>query len=304
MFAPISDQAHGPALLERRVGTPVAEWSELVLRSDAVGRGVRRLRTRGARLEISKTQGVWIALGISLAYAALHWFGPRIRAMAFKHGSLHSFGGGIAAAYVFLYLLPNLARGNEAVGNVLDDVLRPTPLVDLGIFVVALAGFVGFYWLEWLARRRPGEEEARGSVFAVHAFGFAVYNAFVVYTTPTKLQTGLGAALLFTVAMALHFLMTDQVFEEHFPQRSTGWGPVPLVAGPVAGWVAVALFGPTSTLLVTLMTAFLGGAILLNVFSRELTPRRESNFGWFSMGLGLYASLITALTYYSKPEAA
>jgi hypothetical protein len=109
---------------------------------------------------------------------------------------------------------------------------------------------------------------------------------------------------LFTVAMALHFLMTDQVLEEHFPQRSTRWGRVPLVAGPVAGWVAVALFGPTSTLLVTLMTAFLGGAILLNVFSRELTPRRESSFGWFSIGLGLYASLVTALTYYSKPEEA
>jgi hypothetical protein len=131
-----------------------------------------------------------------------------------------------------------------------------------------------------------------------------VYNAFVVYTTPVMLQTGAGAPLLFSVAMALHFLMTDDVFEKHFPQRSTRWGRIPLVGGPLFGWVAVALFGPTSTLLLSVVTAFLGGAILLNVFSWELTPRPDSSF---ALVLGRARPLCSARHRphdFSKVEAA
>ena len=135
-------------------------------------------------VRMTRTASLWFALAIALAYAVLHWFGPRIRSAALQEGARHSFGRGVAAAYVFLYLLPRLAEGNQAAGKVLADVVRTTPLVDLGVFVVTLAGFLGFYWLEWLARRRPGEEEAGAGVFAIHVFGFALYNAFVVYNTP------------------------------------------------------------------------------------------------------------------------
>lgn len=60
----------------------------------------------------------------------------------------------------------------------------------------------------------------------------------------------------------------------------------------------------TSTLVVSVTTAFLGRAILFDVLSRELAPDRDSSFGWFAVGLGLYASLLGALTYFSKAEAA
>lgn len=55
----------------------------------------------------------------------------------------------MAAAYVFLYLLPRLAEGNEAVGRVLEDRIKPTPLTSLAVFVVALLGFLICYALEW-----------------------------------------------------------------------------------------------------------------------------------------------------------
>jgi hypothetical protein len=61
---------------------------------------------------------------------------------------------------------------------------------------------------------------------------------------------------------------------------------------------------PTSTLLVNLLTALLGGAILLNVFVDELPPERHSSFAWFMAGLVAYAGLLTAATYLTKVGAA
>lgn len=54
----------------------------------------------------------------------------------------------------------------------------------------------------------------------------------------------------------------------------------------------------------TLLTALLGGAILLNVFVDELPPERHSSFAWFMAGLVAYAGLLTAATYLTKVGAA
>ena len=52
------------------------------------------------------------------------------------------------------------------------------------------------------------------------------------------------------------------------------------------------------------LTAFLGGAILLNVFIDELPPERHSSFGWFVSGLVAYALLLIFATVAGKPGAA
>lgn len=54
----------------------------------------------------------------------------------------------------------------------------------------------------------------------------------------------------------------------------------------------------------TLLTALLGGAILLNVFVDELPPERHSSFAWLMAGLVAYAGLLTAATYLTKVGAA
>jgi hypothetical protein len=61
---------------------------------------------------------------------------------------------------------------------------------------------------------------------------------------------------------------------------------------------------PTGTPLINTLTAFLGGAILLNVFIDELPPERLSSFGWFVAGLGAYALLLIFATVAGKPGTA
>ena len=45
-----------------------------------------------------------------------------------------------------------------------------------------------------------------------------------------------------------------------------------------------------------MLTALLGGSVLLNVFTVELPSGRRSSYPWFIVGLALYAGLLTAVT--------
>jgi len=262
--------------------------------------------------ELSVPQSVVGALLLAVVLAALHLLAPRIRKLPFvPERATGSFAGGLAVAYVFLHLLPELAEGNQAIGEALDDVMAPSPLLDLAIFLVALAGFTAFYGLERLAAAhgegpRPGNEQAaqppdhpsphsRG-VYALHLGSFLVYNALITYTMALRLRTGVDFALLFTVAMGLHFVLTDRGLEEHYPRRFDARGRLSLAGALVVGWAVAAIFAPSSTLVVALLTALLGGSILLNVFKEEIPSDRGSSFGWFLTGLVLYAALLTAVT--------
>ena len=254
-------------------------------------------------LDLTITQSVVIALAITMVLAALHLAAPRIRKLPFVPEAVTaSFAGGLAVAYVFLHLLPEIAAGNEAVGEALSDVLEPTPLLELGIFLVALAGFTLFYGLERRARRGrelSGGEPAAG-VYWLHLGFFAVYNLVITYTMALRVRTGLVFALLFAVAMGLHFVLTDRGLEEHYPRRFDRSGRLVLAGALLAGWALGALAAPTSTVVVSLLIAFIGGSVLLNVFKEELPSDRRSSFGWFLAGLVLYAGLLTAVTALSE----
>ena len=289
--------------------------------------------------DLTVGQSVLGALAIALLLAVLHLAAPRIRKLPFiPERATGSFAGGLAVAYVFLHLLPEIAEGNDAIGEALAKTVRPTPLLDLGIFLVALAGFTAFYGLERLADRTsspkavnpvtapvpvpaavpagaegpatPGGEHREkapiagqlapgqppAGVYRLHLGSFMVYNALITYTMALRLRTGVLFALLFTVAMGLHFVLTDRGLEEHYPTRFGIGGRRALAAALLVGWALAAVFAPSSTLLVALLTALLGGSILLNVFKEEVPSDRRSSFGWFLVGLVLYAGLLALIT--------
>jgi hypothetical protein len=244
--------------------------------------------------------------GVAAALAVLHLLAPRVHTLpGVPRRAIGSFAGGLAVAYVFLHLLPEVAAGNEAVGELLEDVVAITPLLELSIFAVALAGFALLYGMERLAvqsgspRGGPSAEgrEPPHGVYLLHVGSFGVYNALITYTMPLRFRTGVLFALLFTVAMGLHFVLTDRTLAEHYPRRFRATGRYVLAGALVAGWVLAALFAPTSTVVVSLLTALLAGGILLNVFKEELpTGSDRSSFPWFLGGLLLYAALLTAVT--------
>lgn len=249
---------------------------------------------------LTLTASQLIAGALTLVLVGLHAAAPRIRGLpGVPERATGSFAGGLAVAYVFLHLLPELAEGNEAIGEALSDVVEPTPLLDLAIFLVALVGFTAFYGLERMARDRGGVETL-GGVYWLHLGSFTVYNLLITYTMALRVRTGLLFALLFTVAMGLHFVLTDRSLEEKYPRRFDTSGRGVLAGALLAGWLLSAVAAPTSTLVVAVLTALLGGSILLNVFKEELPSDRRSSFGWFSAGLVLYAALLSVVTAVSE----
>lgn len=248
------------------------------------------------------TAGLIGSLAITLALAGLHLAAPRIRSLpGVPERAMTSFAGGLAVAYVFLHLLPEIAAGNEAIGELLSDVVPPTPLFDLAIFAVALTGFVVFYGLERLAIYTHGTRATEPGVwvYRLHLASFLGYNVLITYTMALRVRTGVAFAILFAVAMGLHFVLTDRNLREHYPRRFTRGGRYVLAAALLAGWVLSTIFAPTSVVVVSVLTALLGGAILLNVVKEEVPSNRGSSFVWFLTGLGIYAVLLTLVTVLS-----
>jgi zinc transporter ZupT len=142
-------------------------------------------------------------------------------------------------------------------------------------------------------------------VFRLHLASFVVYNAIIGYTLPLDWRTSAAFAVLFTVAMGLHFVLSDRGLEEHYGSRFERWPPRLLLAGALlVGWALAALFAPTSSVLVSLLTAFLAGSILLNVFKEEIPSTRRSHFGWFVAGLAGYALLLGLVTATAQSSGA
>lgn len=248
---------------------------------------------------VSTTAALLGSLALTLVLAGLHVTAPRIRTLpGVPERATGSFAGGLAVAYVFLHLLPELAAGNEAIGTALRNVVDPTPLFDLAVFAVALAGFAAFYGLERLAAQagaRTGAEPNAG-IYRLHLAAFLGYNFVITYTMALRVRTGVGFAILFTVAIGLHFILTDRGLAESYPRRFPATGRYALVGALLLGWVVSAVTAPTSALLVSLLTALLSGSVLLNVFKEEIPDRRRSSFLWFCIGLVLYAGLLTLVT--------
>jgi hypothetical protein len=292
--------------------------------------------------DLTVTASVLAALAAAVVLTVLHLLAPRIRKLpGVPEAATGSFGGGLAVAYVFLHLLPELSEGNQAVGEALQHVVTITPLLDLAIFLVALAGFLLFYGLERLAQRtsiptdrQPMPASVQGAAptadwqssnaagtagatasrnpsvstepagsalaFRLHLGSFFVYNFLITYTMPLRFRTGVLFAVLFTVAMGLHFVLTDRGLEERYPHQFGTRGRLALAAALLAGWVLSAVLAPSSTLLVALLTALLAGSILLNVFKEEIPSDRRSSFPWFAIGLVVYAVLLAVVTAISE----
>ncbi len=64
---------------------------------------------------MGEVAATWVALGLVGVLAALHLASPHLRRLPFvPEPALASFAGGLAVAYVFVHLLPELAEHQEA----------------------------------------------------------------------------------------------------------------------------------------------------------------------------------------------
>lgn len=240
----------------------------------------------------------------ALALAAIHLWAGKLEFLMGKPRNIWlSASGGLSVAFVFLYLLPELSTRQEQIKQ---------PAIDAGlsflahhVYIVALAGMIAFYGLERVAKASSARHAAPNSnkrprprVFWAHVASFALYNVVIGYMLVEKSQPG-EQLILFFVAMALHFLVIDFSFRDHYQHVYHEKGRWLLSIAVIVGWLAGILFN-VPDVLVGVAVAFVAGGIILNALKEELPEERQSRFLPFLFGAGGYTSIALA---YAKWKA-
>lgn len=209
-----------------------------------------------------------------------------------------SFGSGISVAYVFIHLLPELARGQEVLQASTGPLLGT---LETHVWLVALLGLSVFYGLERAAKRgraapdaHSGNGHAMHLVFWLHIGSFAAYNALVGYLLVHRPDADMSGLLLFWFAMLLHFVVNDFGLRQQHRDDYDRMGRWVVAVAVLGGWLLGVLFDAGEPVLAVLL-AFLGGGVVLNVLKEELPEERKSSFLSFAAGTAAYTALLLAL---------
>lgn len=228
-----------------------------------------------------------------LVLALIHFFGSRLSVLGGIPRSIWlSAAGGVSVAYIFLHLFPELSEGQEHM-----EELQALSLLKHHIYLVALIGLVVFYGLERAvisSKEDNKSDSVDPGVFWIHIGSFAIYNLIIGYLLVLREEGSMQELLLFSIAMALHFIVNDYGLQEHHKERYARYGRWILVLALVAGWV-IGIVVPIGHAYVMMALAFIGGGVILNVMKEELPEERKSRYWAFVLGAGAYSVLLMSL---------
>jgi hypothetical protein len=237
-------------------------------------------------------------------FSLAHLLAGRLRFLSVSPRSAWlSAAGGSSVAYVFVYILPKLADKNLVLLRARDAGIYG--FLEHHAYLVALAGFVSYYSLDRadeFARRLPWSKgqlnPARLLVVYLRVVGFAAYSFLVGYMTVHHLSPGLAPLLLWTVALMLHFLISDHGLHHRYGavyKRVICWA---LVVATMAGW-GVGTVTHVADQTVALLFAFLAGFMIINVMREELPDWEHSHLWPFLVGAAAYTGLLLLYESFS-----
>ena len=125
--------------------------------------------------------------------------------------------------------------------------------------------------------------------------GFALYNAVIGYLLLHRVgPVGMRTALLFALAMALHFWVNDVDLRARHKGDYARFGRPVLAAAVVVGW-AVGGLAKIPEAAISALLAFSAGGLVLNALKEELPEARHSRFSAFVLGTAVSAAILLAL---------
>lgn len=211
------------------------------------------------------------------------------RWLARDERSIVSFGAGVATAYVFVHVMPELNSARHAFAESSSLSLR---YEGMAIFYVALIGFLMFYGLDHLRKclHTAGETEHVGAAFKISIEGFAAYVGLMAYLLVHNLEDTPRSVALFAFAIAVHFLGVDHALRTEYGAAYERIGRFVLAAMSLIGWgVGTLVTLPRAVL--ALLIAFISGAVIMNSSITELPTESKGRFMPFMYG-GLAYGLI------------
>ena len=167
------------------------------------------------------------------------------------------------------------------------------------MYLLALASFVVLYGVEHIVLAARGSraagvhEGARDAIYRLHIGGYAAYGALIGYLLVERAERGLAVLVVYTLAMAIHFLIVNHALAEEHGDAYRRGGHRWLAASVIAGWVVGAML-PLSEVAFARLFAVLAGGIVITSLRSELPDERQGRFWPFVLGAALFAVLLLA----------
>lgn len=218
-----------------------------------------------------------------LIFSSVHLWAEKVKSLgASFHARFLSFGGGVAIAYVFIDLLSKLCRNDLIVRKAFAGVL---PFVERHVYIMALAGFLLFFIVD---RTQAAITNKRTYLLSIGSY--ALFNFLIGYAVADKNDPEVQPLILFTIAMGLHYFVNDYSLTEAHGDDYDKMGKWILIVSLFLGWgLGMVIVLPEAA--VALVSAFIGGGVIMNVIRHEL-PKNNPNSLWFFL---LSAVVYTAI---------
>jgi len=224
-------------------------------------------------------------------FAAMFYFGYRVRLGVFRDQDvIASVSAGISAAYVFVHVMPELTHLREEVAH------GPIPLPNQGgiVYFAALVGFLVFYGIDSMhVRVRKVSEPANraAAAFRIQIGGFAIYAWLVSYLLVRGVNDSAKSELMYTIALAVHFLTVSKALHHEHGALYDRTGSVVLAGMVAAGWVT-GLAVDFRVQVTSLLMAFISGAVIINSTIEELPAEQQGHFLPFVSGGLAYGAIL------------
>lgn len=237
----------------------------------------------------------------ALLFSVINLFSLRIRGYAGENKPrLLSLFSGITAAFVFLDLLPSLQQSSQNLILLRDP--EAAVVYEDAIFLVVFLGFLLFFSLESIATGRLNQAKTNSdpkqapsrTIYYIH-YASLIFLQFVIsFSVLFEYQYSLVGGVLFTFAVSLHLLASDNALQETYPRMHGGNGQYLAAIIPLLGVVLSVIF-PEKILEASVLLAFISGAILYQSIRSEIpTVKRRSSLALFLAGAVFYAAILIA----------
>jgi hypothetical protein len=228
-----------------------------------------------------------IAFFSVVVFSLVHVYAEKIRTHGLlSQGRFLSLGGGVALAYVFLDLLPKLGKSNAVVEKLLSGFF---PYFERHVFVAALLGFLLFFLIDrvpsgWLKKEK----------IVISLCSYSLFNFFVGYAVVNKDNPEVQPLILFTIAMALHYFTNDYTLCESHGVEYRKIGRWVLIGSLFVGWLS-GLTIQLSETAVALISAFIGGGVIMNVTRHELPRGKQNSVVTFVLSSAVYSAVLLTI---------
>jgi len=221
-----------------------------------------------------------------------HRFHP-LQSLGIERRSILSFGGGMSCAYIFVHVMPELGTAREAFAA---NTPLPLRYDGIALYYCSLVGFLVFYGLHHFAARKRlrGEEDPSDSGFRLQLAGFCAYVCIISLLLVQNLEEEPLPIGAYSLALAFHLLTLEHELEESRDGVCPPRARLTLAVMPLVGF-ALGLAVRLPTALLSLLLAFVSGAVIINSTIAELPRDRDGRLLAFMAGGMTYGLVLLPL---------